>query len=323
MKSYINLFFLLICPALLYAQSTDDERLQSVFAENGVQAQEQWNYKYTKAGEPQESGYLNVKKYYDKQGLLIKEEYYRNGSVYQYLTYEYDNKNRKTGHENRKYEDNSFKLIYKQKISYDTEGNKLQEARFNGITISLLNYTYTDGKIQSITKRDKSGTILSKREFSHDGNRETVNIYEGLNNLQGKIINTYDDQGNLTETVEFDPPNTEKIKITYEYNDQNKLTQKSKWVGGNFIYREEYMYNNQSALTRIIKETEKESEYTNNMYQYDDKGKLVEEKWYDNHPDDYSSKEYSYNENGLPTQVEVYYAPYNYRVLYKFKYSYY
>jgi len=323
MKSYINLFLFLLCSGALLAQSPDDQRLQSTFAKQGVQAQEQWNYKYDKHGKPRKDGYLNVKKVYDKNGLLIKEEFYRNGKVYQYLTYEYDNNNRKTGHENRKYEGNSYKLIYRQKISYDENGNKSQEARFNGMNISLLNYTYKDNNLTTIIKKDKAGTVLSKREFTREDNKETVLIYEGLNNLQGKIINTYDTHNNLVETIEYEPANTEKIKITYLFNSNNQLSEKSKWVGGNFIYKETYNYDNNGYLARVIKDTNKEAEYTNNIYEYDDKGKLVEEKWYDNHPEDYSSKEYTYNDKGLPTKVEVYYAPYNYRVLHVFKYNFY
>ena len=64
------------------------------------------------------------------------------------------------------------------------------------------------------------------------------------------------------------------------------------------------------------------SKTLNKAYKYDDKGNVIEEKWFDGVPDDLSRKNFKYNEKLNPSEVESYYSDYKYKVLYKYTYEY-
>ena len=63
--------------------------------------------------------------------------------------------------------------------------------------------------------------------------------------------------------------------------------------------------------------------FINNSYAYDQKGNLIEEKWFDGKPDDYSKKSYNYDEQDNLKEVDSYYSLYRYKVLYKYTYKFY
>ena len=84
-----------------------------------------------------------------------------------------------------------------------------------------------------------------------------------------------------------------------------------------------YNYNTNGYLDRIDKEDADGKSFINNSYSYDQKGNLIEEKWYDGIPDDYSKKLYNYDEKDNLKEVDSYYSLYKYKVLYKYTYEFY
>lgn len=311
LSCFISLF------SLISAQTPGQEKWKMDIIKNGVKSQTQWNHRYKK-DKPEKDGYINVKTTYDKNGNIIEELYFKHGEVHQRMTYSYDENDRKVEYTNIK----GDKTLYQQNFIYDSNGNKIKEIRFDGSQLNILRYEYKDGKLLEIKKYDGSGKLNQRRKFSYDGQETTVNIYDEASNYEGKVVNTYDANGNLIETVSYSPEGMLSDKTTYKYNNDNQLTQKTRFQGEEFVYKENYIYDTSGNLEQVIKE-ENSSEYINNKYEYDNQGKLLEEQWYDNHPEDYSKKTYFYKENGLLDRVEVFYAVYNYRLQYRFKYDYY
>jgi hypothetical protein len=58
-------------------------------------------------------------------------------------------------------------------------------------------------------------------------------------------------------------------------------------------------------------------------YKYDTKGNILEEQWNEGDTDEFSKKESKYNPKGVLVEVDTFYAPYNYKVLYKYTYEFY
>ena len=319
MKKIIISTLLFFSIHILFGQLPGEKKWRENIVKNGIESQVQWNHKYEK-GKPKRQGYKNYTKKFDHNGNVIEEIYYQSGNVDQKLSYKYDDNENKVEYIN--YEGDETKVMFKQNITYDNSTRKIREERYNGTDYQIIKYNYKDDKLSEIIRSDVYGNIEHKRFFNYKGNICTVSILDENLNSIGKIINKYDDNDNIIETIEYDIEENIKEQIIYKF-DGNLVKEKKKYELGNFRYKDEYLYDNNGRLIKIIKEEPGENIYVNNIYKYDSKGNLIEEEWYDNNPNENSKKTYYYNEKGILEKVEVYYALYRYRIQYKYKYTYY
>ncbi len=319
MKNITILTLLILSVELLFGQLPGEKKWKENVSKNHVQTQVQWNHKYEK-GKPKREGYKNYTKKFDLNGNVIEEIYYQSGSVDQKLSYKYDDNDNKVEYVN--YQGDETKVMFKQNITYDNSTRKIREERYNGTDYQIIKYNYKNNKLAEIIRTDVYGNIEHNRIFNYKGNVCTISILDEKSNKIGKIINKYDVNDNIIESVEYDINN--KIKEQYFYKFAgNLIKEKTKYVLGNFIYKEEYKYNSKKDIVKVTKEEPQGNIFVNNLYKYDTKGNLIEEEWYDDHPTENSTKTYFYNEKGILEKVEVYYALYRYRIQYKYEYTYY
>lgn len=319
MKNITFITLLFFSANLLFAQLPGEKKWKENLAKNNIQTQVQWNYKYEK-GKPKKEGYKNYTKKFDHNGNVIEEIYYQSGSVDQKLSYKYDNNENKVEYVN--YQGDETKVMFKQNITYDNSTRKIREERYDGTDYQIIKYNYQNNKLIEIIRSDISGKIEHKRSFDYNKDICTITILDENSKKIGKIINKYDKNENLIESVEYDI--NDKIKEQYFYTfEGNVVKDKTKYILENFIYKENYEYDSKGNLIKVIKEEPKGKIFENNIYKYDSKGNLIEEEWYDNSPTENSKKTYFYNDKGILERVEVYYALYRYRILYKFEYTYY
>ncbi len=303
------------------AQMPGEMKWKENIVNNNIQIQTQWNHKYEK-GKPKKVGYKNFSKTFDKKGNVIEEVYYsagKQGGIDQKLSYKYDNKENKIEHINTKVSEG--KILLKQTFTYDNEGKKTKEERFNGSDYEFIKYNYDSKKrLSEIVKTDTLNTILQTRSFDYSDNKSTISILNQDKRLMGKIINTYDNNGNIIETVEFDVNGKKAEQFYYEFKGK-LMIQKTKYIYESFNYMENYTYDKNGNLIEVKREHPKGNFYINNIYKYDSNGNLVEEKWYDDDPTEYSQKSYFYNSKGLLEKVEVYYVAYKYKMQYRYEYK--
>lgn len=319
MKQLTFIITLLFSVELLFGQLPGEAKWKENLSKNRVQTQVQWNHKYQK-GKPVKEGYKNFTKTFDHNGNVIEEIYYQSGNVDQKLSYKYDNNDNQVEYVN--YKGDESKVMFKQNITYDNSGRKIREERYNGTDYQIIKYNYKDNKLSEIIRSDVFGNIEHKRIFNYDGKICTVNIYDGKSDKAGKIINTYDDNDNIIESVEYDTKGDVQERYLYKF-ENNLMQEKIKYVLGNFRYKEDYKYDNNNNLIKVIKEEPQGKTFVNNIYRYDSEGKLIEEEWYDNNPNENSKKTYFYDSDDLLEKIEVYYALYKYRIQYQFEYTYY
>ncbi len=286
-----------------------------------IKAQTQINFKF-KNGEPADEGYKNSFKEFDRNGNVIKEEYYRRGDINQELSYKYNQNQDKTEYVNYSVEEDEVR--FKQTIDYNSQGKKVRERRFNGSEHRVIDYKYNSaGKLSNIIKKDRKGNLVQKRVFSYEGNTAKIRVLNNKDQLISRIVNKYDDNGNLIENLEYNPNGKRTKKITYKFNDNNKKIEEIKYQKGNFIYRKEFAYNNNNQLVEIQKEQPKDKIHISKIFEYNSEGNLSKEMWYDSMAEEYSHKKYSYNNRGIVKKAEVYYALYNSRMLYRYNYEFY
>jgi hypothetical protein len=311
----------------LYSQ-LPEERLKEMVQHNNIKSLTQWNHKYSD-GKPEKEGYKNTYKEFDKFGNVIKEIYYRSGDINQKLSYKYDQNQNKTEYIN--YSAKKDQISFKQTIEYDDEGKKIMEERYNGSEHFKIDYRYNDNdELTEIIKKKQitSGASVSyeldeRRVFSREGNTTTIEVLDDSGTLLSKIVNKYDNRGNLIEFNEYEPNGDRVKQISYKFNDQNLKVQEVKYQQGNFIYKKDFHYDKDGNLTEIQQEEPKDQMHISKIYEYNPENKLAKEMWYDSMAEKYSHKKFTYNSNGVLQEVEVFYALYNYKVMYKFKYEFY
>jgi hypothetical protein len=289
--------------------------------EQDIKSQVQYNHKYDD-GEPSEEGYKNSYKEFDRNGNVTKEEYYRRGDINQELSYKYDQNQRKTEYVNYSAEEDEIR--FKQTIDYNDQGKKIREDRYNGSEHRIIDYRYNDqGRLNHIVKKDLDGNLVQERVFSHDGNVANIRVLNSQGKLISRVVNKYDGHGNLIEHKEFDPQGNRTKKISYKFNQDNLKTDEIKYQKGNFIYHKTYQYNKNNNLVEIHKEQPRDKVHTSKIFEYTPDGQLKKEMWYDSMADEYSHKRYFYDEKGIVQRAEVYYALYDYKVQYRYQYTFY
>lgn len=305
-----------------------DKHLKTMVLENDIKSITQWNHKF-KDGKPAKDGYKNAYKEFDENGNVTKEIYFRQGDINQELSYKYDHNQQKTKYEN--YDASKDEISFQQIIDYNDKGKKIQEKRYNGSEHFKINYKYNNqgDRTESIKKkRKKSGASVTyeleeKRIYNRDGNKVTIEVLTPDDALIKKIVNKYDNNGNLVEFSEFDENDNRLKQISYEYNEKNQKIKEIKHQRGNFIYEKQFQYNDQNNVAEIQTEEPKGEVYISKVFDYDNDDNLVKEMRFEPRVDKYSHKKFSYNEDNILEEVEVYYATYDYKIQYKFDYEYY
>jgi len=320
-----SIFFIsvFIISTQLFSQ-LPDELMKELIKNNGVKSQTQWNYNF-KNEKPEKEGYKNTYKEYNKHGNLIKEIYYRRGNVNQKMSYKYDENQNKTEFIN--YSAKNDEVVFKQEFFYNEKNLKIRENRYNGNDYFKIYYDYNDqDRLKKITKKKLVGTdkkLEEERIYTYKGDKQIINVLDDEGNKLSKIINTYDKNQNLTSFVTYDTEGKELKKLTYKYNKNNQKTDEIKYQNGNFIYHKNFDYNKKGNLVEIQKEQPRENVHISKIYEYDTKGLVDKELRYDDMAEKYDSKKYFYGENGLLNKVIVYYALYDYKVMYKYNYEFY
>ena len=320
-----TIFFLIVIVIFSTSQifsQLPDKVLKKMVVEHNIKSLTQFNHKYSD-GKPEEEGYKNFYKEFDKHGNLVKELHYRDGEVSQRMTYKYNEDQNKTEFEN--YNVRQDKLAYRQSVEYDENGNKITEKRFNGSENLRLSYKYNKkGKIDRILKEKLRGQnnyeLLGKREFHHNGNMTKIKVLDPKNNLIKTIENVYDNNGHLTKEAEYNSNGEQVKKIITKYNKDGQKYLEEKYQKGNFIYKKEYHYDKNDNLVEVQKEQPEEEFVISKVYEYS-KENLSKEMWLEDMADKYSHKKFIFDDEGILEKVEVYYAIYQYRILYSFDYE--
>lgn len=325
MKKITLTLALLLVNIFIYAQSQSDDKERVRIAKSKILKSTQWTYKYSQ-GKINTKGYITTESKYDKKGNVVEVINYKsNGKISSKLQYKYDKNNNKT--EYLKFEKKDapdIELTYKQSFSYDEKGNKKIENGFDGLSPYQIIFNYLpDGRTKDITKYASNKSIIEKWESSYNGNIQTINILKQGISLDYVLIRKLDSKGNILDETRKDSRGKEVKRITTELDENSNILSSAEYYSGKLSKKFIYKYNLKNQLFEIIQVNPDGSESLNRAFTYDAKGNVLEEKWFDGIPNEFSSKNFKYNEKLNPEEVESYYSDYKYKVLYKYTYEYY
>jgi hypothetical protein len=308
----------------VHAQYDFEAKEKDRMAKAKVKTQTEWTYEYVD-GKPSAEGYKSsVRKYNTKGNVTETVNYNKEGKVISVIVYQYDNKENRVNLE--RFQGNKEKLLYSQKIVYDTKGNKTREYGFDGATTYNNTYQYnSEGKLTNILYTLDNAPV-EKRELSHSGNKTKIQIF-GAGNVSTYVqVNTYNDNGLLVEEVKTSVGSGKVIHtLGFTYNSYGDLSEEVRKREGDVLdYKKTYAYN--SANQPIKEETISVdgTSYISHEYKYNNSGDLIFESWKkNNRSKEASTKKITYDTKGIYAEMEYYYASYALYSLYKYEYEFY
>ncbi|NVO09685.1 MAG: hypothetical protein HXX16_06980 [Bacteroidales bacterium] len=325
MKQFaITILFFTLCLSL-YPQSKSDDKERVRIANSKILKSNQWTYKYAQ-GKLSTKGYITTESKFDERGNVTEVINYKStGQISSKLLYQYDKNNNRIEYQKFEKRDKpEIELTYKQNFTYDDKGNKKIETGFDGITTYRIVYNYLpDGKSKDITKYNADNSINEKWESTYNDNVQTINVLKQGKTLDYTLTRKTDSKDNIIEEVRKDSKGKEVSRTTFEFDGSNNISSSAEYYSGKISKTFQYKYNSKKQLAEIIQVNPDGTKTLSRAYKYDEKGNVLEEKWFDGVPSDLSSKNYKYNEKLNPAEVESYYSDYKYKVLYKYTYEYY
>jgi len=323
MRTY-NLLLFILLPSILIGQIRDQEKERQRIANSKIKTVIQWTHRYTQ-GKPNPTGYKTSETHYDKLGNPIEIINYRsNGEMSSRLLYSYNQQNMRTEYMMyQKVNQPQLELSYKQTFHYNNKGLKTHEIVFDGgAGYRIINNYYPDDRIKEIIKYGTGNKIEEKWEYTYFDNSQEIKIFIPDNNLSATVRKIFDSKGNLIEEIRFDAKGNELKKNAYTYDNKSRMVQMAEFYSGNLAKKLHYKYNNLDLVEELIQEGPDGKKFTQASYNYDTKGNLLEERWNEDSSDEFSHKQSRYDRDGNLLEVDSYFAPYRYRVFYKYTYEY-
>lgn len=323
MKQILSVIAAIICIGST-AQTRSELMTREKIAQNKIATVTQWTHKFSN-NKVDSKGTITVVTNYDKSGNTVEVVNYRSdGSVSSRHEYKYDTQNRKT--EYNQYQvpmgGKELKLSFKQTFAYDSDGNKKTEQGFDGKNPYRIAYTYTsEGKQKEILKYNASNNVEEKWNFEHKGSQTTVLVYKNAGKLDKKIVRKYDANSNLIDETNYSGADKELGRTTFEYDGKGLLKSKSEYYGGNLRANYNFVYDNTGQLIEVYQINPAGDKILFSAYKYDSKGNMLEEKWFDGQPGEYSKRNFKLDNKGNINEVEAYYSDYNYKVVYRYTYK--
>jgi antitoxin component YwqK of YwqJK toxin-antitoxin module len=315
---------LLIC-SVLFASVANGQYLleqseQERIAKNDIEIKTEWEHS-VKDGKVSSKGKKMSETIYDDAGRILEKKSYRyNGSISSKVTYKYNSNGDVIEH--LRFDGRKNQYTLKRYIQYDRTGNIIKEHGKNGPNQTFENnYSYDNrGNLTQITYYS-GDRLIESRKIKYSHNKREIHVYNGAGQLTRRIVKKTDDRDNVLEEIQYTSSNQIKKRFVYKYDDRDNQIMEEKYYSGNLTLRVSRLYDNDDNLIEVIHETPDRPTFTNNFYIYDSRGKLMEEKWYSESKNDYSSKKYTYNNSGNVVKANCYYAQFGSEYVYKYRYE--
>ena len=326
MRNALILLVLLLLTAGVKAQLTKDEELERKrIVDSKIKKSVQWSHRFNN-NKPSAEGYKTSETQYDKFGNPVEIINYRsNGDVSSKLIYRYDSNNQKVEYLmfQKERDAKELKLTYKQTFHYNQQGKKTHEVVFDGVAGYRITYSYyPDGNNKEIVKYNSANAVSEKWVYTYNGSNQELKVYTGDGILSYTVQKKFDANGNVLEEVRLGSNGKEQKRTNYVYDAKSRVSQMAEFFSGNLIKKLFYKYNDLGVVTEIRQQNPDGKEFIQSTYKHDENGNLLEERWSeDNNTSELSHKQSKYDEDGNLVEMDSYYAPYKYRVLYKYTYE--
>lgn len=320
MRTSILLFIFL--SANVFGQTRDEDRERQRIVDSNIKTVIQWTHRFSQ-GKPSPTGYKTTETQYDKKGNPIEIINYRStGEVSTRLLYKYNDQNLRTEYLMYQRDGKDFKLTFKQSFHYNNKGLKTHEVVFDGVTGYRITYEYfPDDQLKEIVKYDSNNRVAERWVYTYSDKTQEIKIFNPDRVLNSIVRRKFDSKGNTLEDQRLDARGNEQKRVENVYDNKNRLVEMSEFYSGRLTKKLQYQYNNLDLVSEIVQHNPDGTRFTQSQYNYDNRGSLVEERWSESKTDEFSLKQSTFDKNGNVVETDSYFAPYRYRVLYKYTYE--
>jgi hypothetical protein len=324
----ISILLSILCISFsIFAQpNKDEESERKQVAANKIKTITQWSYRFSE-GKPNPTGAKTTVTNYDKNGNPIEITNFKsNGEISSRLVYKYNAQNLKIEYvQYQKFNKNSpLEITYKQSFHYNSKGLKTQEVVFDGgAGYRILYEYYPDDQLKEIQKFGAGNRIEERWVYSYKDLNQEISLMKPdkvLSSMQRKEFNS---KKKLLSDIRLDNQGNEQRRIVYKYDSKDRMIEMEEFYAGKSIKKMEYRHNDFNLVTEVIQHNIDGTKFSQSKYNYDTKGNLVEEKWSEGKTSEFSHKQSLFDNSSNLIETESYFAPYKYRVLYKYTYEYY
>lgn len=317
----LTLAFLCVVPCVgQMIDPLDESKTREKNQANKIYKATQWSYKYEN-GKPAKKGNISVVTVYNAQGYPIEVTNYNSGKASSIQKYSYDVKGNKSVFTN--FDVDKDTTVYSVSFTYDSEGLLVREDGYDGLSPYHIEYSHDAAKQTTrIVKFDYRKVIEEAWDYSYSDTVCNISITK-KGKLTYKQRITKNSKGQKVEEVKFDALGKELKKTVYIYSPNGQIDKRDEYVGGNKRYTHQYVYDGDNKLIQVIQNEPSGKQFPYSTYKYDSKGNLLQEQWSENKGAEYSKKESTYDQKDILKEVDTYYAPYEYQVLYRYTYEFY
>ncbi len=285
--------------------------------ESRINSITEWNHPVID-NRPAENGTISLKAVYDDNGYQVEEITYNSrGEESRRVTSRFDNNGNRI--EYQVFDSRSNRVTFSRMTRFDANGNRIAEWGFDGIRDYRNIYHLNSDRKPEEIHYTAGGNLREKRIFSYDGNETNISVVLPDNTVTEKIRLISDNAGNLLAESYYDKDGNLVRKVEYTYENGLKKGERH-FQGDQMQYRDIFTYDD-GMLTMVSRVNRQGHETVTHRYTYDDRGRLVNESWYNENSDNYSSRDYTYDSLGNMKSVTSYYATYSFRVQYRYDYS--
>ncbi len=149
----------------------------------------------------------------DEDGMPLRGEQYINGELYSTSEYTYD----ENGNMLVFYSDmHAVGMVLRQEYTYDEMGNKIKQTDDTGYGVVTTQYEY-DSQNRLVKEFSPDSPGWTEYEYSNGGKTQTAFAYDENGTLAAKMIETYDDYGNLLTREAYDASGECTYTMAYRY----------------------------------------------------------------------------------------------------------
>lgn len=320
MRRFYSYLLLAFFPFCLKGQGNFDNYSSDLITRNRIKSITEWSHSYHE-GKPARNGKKTTMASFDRNGNMLQEiTYNAREEESRKVTNRYDRQGKQI--EYSLFEARFSRITYSQFSQYDAAGNKTTEWGFDGLGNYRNNYSYDrNGNLLEISFLTQN-SLNEKRVYKISGRETEITLLSKGITPSYTIILRYNDWGKLLEEKTIDLSGKQLKRVLYDFNPDGQMRSETRYHGENLSYINRYRYDSRARLVEIEKEEKGSKPVVTHIYSYDSGGNLSEEHWYSESARDYSVKKYRYDQKGILTEVDAYFVSYNYRVLYKYSFTY-
>lgn len=325
MKFFHVMLLLVAIPSAIHSQTPSEEEERQRIVQNRISKSIQWNHRYTQ-GRPNPTGFRAVETIYDRRGNPIEIINFRaNGDTSSRVVYRYNAQNQRVEYLLFQKQDRPFiELSYKQSINYNEQGRRNLEVVFDGTSTHRILFTYfPNGKPKETTKIAPGNRVEERWVYTEkEPNTTEINVFIPDGVLSFSLTRRFDPKGNLLSETRRNPTGDETRRVEYAYDATGRTIQMSEFSARNLVRRLHYTYDRKGQLVEIVQEMPDGRRFTQSSFRYDNDGNILEERWVEGDTNIFSHKLSTYNQSGALKELDSFYAPYNFKVLYRYTYEY-